>query len=79
MQAADRATSAPPAEELHRLLAGEHHDPHAILGAHPHADGTAVRVLRPEADEVTVLTDDDEYPLEHLAGGFFHGMTHGSG
>jgi 1,4-alpha-glucan branching enzyme len=79
VQAADRATSAPPAEELHQLLAGEHHDPHSILGAHPYSDGTAVRVLRPHADEVTVLTDDGEYPLEHLAGGFFHGMIHGTG
>jgi 1,4-alpha-glucan branching enzyme len=79
VQAADRATSAPPAEELHRLLAGEHHDPHSILGAHPHPDGTAVRVLRPHADEVTVLSDDGEYPLEHLTGGLFHGVTHGSG
>ncbi|MGH3822541.1 MAG: GlgB N-terminal domain-containing protein, partial [Pseudonocardiaceae bacterium] len=41
---ADRATSAPPADELHRLLTGEHHDPHSVLGAHPRPEGTAVRV-----------------------------------
>jgi hypothetical protein len=64
VQAADRATSAPPADELRRLLAGEHHDPHSVLGAHPQRAGTAVRVLRPHADEVTVLSDDGEYPLE---------------
>ncbi|MDT7712985.1 MAG: 1,4-alpha-glucan branching enzyme, partial [Pseudonocardiales bacterium] len=74
VQAADRATSAPPADELRRLLAGEHHDPHSVLGAHPQPAGTAVRVLRPQADEVTVLSDDGEYPLEQGAGGFFHGV-----
>ena len=74
VQAADRATSAPPADELRRLLAGEHHDPHSVLGAHPQRAGTAVRVLRPHADEVTVLSDDGEYPLEQGAGGLFHGM-----
>jgi 1,4-alpha-glucan branching enzyme len=77
VQAADRATSAPPADELHQLLAGEHHNPHSVLGAHPHSEGTVVRVLRPHADEVTVLTDNGEYPLEHWTGGFFHGVTHG--
>jgi 1,4-alpha-glucan branching enzyme len=74
VQAADRATSAPPADELRRLLAGEHHDPHSVLGAHPQRAGTAVRVLRPHADEVTVLSDDGEYPLEQGTGGLFHGM-----
>jgi 1,4-alpha-glucan branching enzyme len=74
VQAADRATSAPPADELRRLLAGEHHDPHSVLGAHPQPPGTAVRVLRPQADEVTVLSDDGEYPLEQGTGGLFHGM-----
>ncbi|ARQ68370.1 1,4-alpha-glucan branching enzyme [Streptomyces marincola] len=37
-----------------RLLAGEHHDPHALLGAHPAPGGTLVRVLRPLARRVTV-------------------------
>ncbi|MGH3673132.1 MAG: GlgB N-terminal domain-containing protein, partial [Pseudonocardiaceae bacterium] len=73
VHAADRTTSAPHLDELNRLLAGEHHDPHSVLGAHSLPDGTAVRVLRPHADEVTVLTDDGEYPLEHYSGGLFHG------
>jgi 1,4-alpha-glucan branching enzyme len=72
--APDRAASAPPADEVRRLLAGEHHDPHSVLGAHAHPDGTAVRVLRPHADEVTVLADGAEYLLEHRTGGLFHGM-----
>jgi 1,4-alpha-glucan branching enzyme len=73
----DRATSAPPDDELRRLLAGAHHDPHSVLGAHLHLHGTAVRVLRPYADEVTVLTDGREFPLERSTEGFFHGVTPG--
>ncbi|WP_438364037.1 GlgB N-terminal domain-containing protein, partial [Streptomyces viridosporus] len=38
-----------------RLLAGAHHDPHALLGAHPVPGGIAVRALRPFAREVGVV------------------------
>jgi 1,4-alpha-glucan branching enzyme len=79
VHAADHATSAPLADERRRLLAGEHHDPHSVLGAHPHPEGIIVRVLRPHADAVTVLTDDGEYPLAHCGEGFFHGRTHTNG
>ncbi|MCS0634156.1 1,4-alpha-glucan branching enzyme [Streptomyces sp. LP05-1] len=41
-----------------RLLAGEHHDPHGLLGAHPGPDGVVVRVLRPYARRVAVLTGE---------------------
>ena len=77
MHATDRASSAPPDDELRRLLAGAHHDPHSVLGAHPHPDGTAIRVLRPHADAVTVLASGEEYSLERSAEGFFHGVMPG--
>ena len=32
---------------IDRLLGGAHHDPHSVLGAHPHADGTVIRVAPP--------------------------------
>ncbi|MBW0009781.1 MAG: 1,4-alpha-glucan branching enzyme, partial [Pseudonocardiales bacterium] len=79
VHAADRAISAPPADELRRLLDGEHHDPHSVLGTHPYPEGTVIRVLRPHADEVTVLADGAEYPLEYCAGGLFHGVGPGPG
>ncbi len=42
-------------EELDRLVGGAHHNPHAVLGAHPTADGTTtIRTLRPEATSVSV-------------------------
>ena len=33
--------------EIERLVAGQHHDPHLILGAHPGPEGVVVRALRP--------------------------------
>ena len=51
---------------IDRVLGGAHHDPHSVLGAHPHPNGTVVRALRPHAAEVAVLVDGDEqraYPL----------------
>jgi 1,4-alpha-glucan branching enzyme len=47
-------TAAPATTETERLIRGEHHDPHAVLGNHPTAGGTVVRVLRPNADAVEV-------------------------
>jgi len=44
---------------IDRVLGGAHHNPHGVLGAHPHANGTVVRTLRPHADEVAVLVDGD--------------------
>ncbi|XTP09178.1 1,4-alpha-glucan branching enzyme [Streptomyces albus subsp. chlorinus] len=51
-----RLPAAPPLPEQDRsrLLAGTHHDPHALLGAHPVPGGVAVRTLRPFAASVTV-------------------------
>ncbi|MER5495451.1 1,4-alpha-glucan branching enzyme [Streptomyces sp. NPDC002490] len=66
------ATAAPvPAADRERLLAGTHHDPHAVLGAHPRADGLAVRVLRPYALGVSVETaDGGSFPLHDDGDGF---------
>ena len=38
--------------EIERLVAGQHHDPHSILGAHPGPDGSSIRALRPLATSV---------------------------
>ena len=45
----NRATShlAPDPGELARLVAGVHHDPHSILGAHEYGEQTVIRALRP--------------------------------
>ena len=45
-------TPAPIARtELDRLLHGVHHNPHELLGPHPHDGGVTVRVLKPLARE----------------------------
>ena len=35
---------------IDHVLGGAHHNPHGVLGAHPHPNGTVVRTLRPHAD-----------------------------
>ena len=74
---APAATSAPEPDDVRRLLVGAHHAPHSVLGAHPHPDGTVVRVLKPEADEVDVLRDGTEHRLTRTPEGLFHGVVPG--
>ena len=58
--------------EIDRVVAGTHHDPHSILGAHPGPGGVVVRVLRPLASSVTVvLPDGQRFPAEHVHEGVF--------
>jgi 1,4-alpha-glucan branching enzyme len=58
--------------ELDRLLAGAHHDPHALLGAHPGPDGITVRALRPMAAAVSVLLPNGRrFAMEHVHEGVF--------
>lgn len=61
----------PDAAELSRLLGGEHHDPHSILGAHEYADHTVIRVLRPNALEVVALVGAERYPFSHVEDALF--------
>ncbi|HUO04860.1 MAG TPA: 1,4-alpha-glucan branching protein GlgB [Candidatus Binataceae bacterium] len=49
---------------IDRLLALEHHDPHAILGLHPARGGVVVRAFRPGAVAVALLPDGgDAIPM----------------
>jgi 1,4-alpha-glucan branching enzyme len=58
--------------EIDRVVAGHHHDPHSVLGAHPGPDGVIVRALRPLATSVTlVLEDGRRFPMEHVHQGVF--------
>ncbi|NEB09936.1 1,4-alpha-glucan branching enzyme, partial [Streptomyces coelicoflavus] len=54
-----------------RLLAGAHHDPHALLGAHPVPGGVAFRSLRPFAREVGVVVDGERHALVSEGDGLF--------
>ena len=61
----------PSTDDLARLLAGTHHDPHSVLGAHPLRGGTAIRALRPDAEKVVALIGSATYELTHVEGGVF--------
>jgi 1,4-alpha-glucan branching enzyme len=67
-------------DELDRLIAGAHHDPHAVLGAHPTPRGeTIVRTLRPEATEVSVLIGRTRTPMQRVHdGGVFEAVLDGA-
>ncbi|MGW2249258.1 1,4-alpha-glucan branching protein GlgB [Kitasatospora sp. NPDC001660] len=73
-----RLPEAPlPPAEVDRLVGGQHHDPHALLGAHPMHGGTAIRVLRPFAERVVVETAQGPAELTHQQGGLFTGLLAG--
>jgi 1,4-alpha-glucan branching enzyme len=57
--------------DLHRLLSGQHHDPHSILGAHEYGDHTVIRTLRPHAESVAALIGGVRYEASHVDGGLF--------
>ncbi|WP_434600553.1 1,4-alpha-glucan branching enzyme [Streptomyces sp. A5-4] len=60
--------------ERERLLAGSHHDPHGVLGAHPAPGGIGFRALRPYATAVTVLADGLRAELIDDGDGLFSGV-----
>ncbi|MFF3911838.1 histone H1-like repetitive region-containing protein, partial [Streptomyces sp. NPDC001848] len=62
------------AADRERLLAGTHHDPHSVLGAHAVPGGVAFRAFRPYALSVTVVAGDERVELHDDGGGFFSGL-----
>ena len=61
----------PHTADLNRLLAGEHHDPHSVLGAHEYGDHTVIRAYRPHAVEVVALVGGERYVFQHIESGLF--------
>ncbi|MGW0335291.1 1,4-alpha-glucan branching enzyme [Streptomyces sp. NPDC003011] len=62
------------AGDRERLLAGTHHAPHSVLGAHSVPGGIAFRAFRPYALSVTVLADGVRAELHDDGDGFFSGL-----
>jgi 1,4-alpha-glucan branching enzyme len=61
---------AAPESELARLARGEHHDPHAILGAHPAVGGTVVRAFHPDASAAALIAPSGgTAPMEPIGHG----------
>src|ERR1700749_4379451 len=62
--------------EIERIVAGQPHDPHSVLGAHPGPDGVIIRALRPMAKSVTAVLDDGRrLPMTHVHQGVFAGTV----
>ncbi|HEY6795478.1 MAG TPA: 1,4-alpha-glucan branching protein GlgB [Kineosporiaceae bacterium] len=66
-------------EELERLVTGEHHDPHRLLGAHPEQDAAGdehvvIRGWYPDAVQMALLTEGRRIEMRrlHPAGVFAH-------
>jgi 1,4-alpha-glucan branching enzyme len=79
-----RQLMRPSDDELSRLLANEHDNPHSILGVHPakvgDTEGLIVRVMHPDASsaDAIVLPNGERVPLEPIASGLFGGFLAGS-
>ncbi|MET0864753.1 MAG: 1,4-alpha-glucan branching enzyme, partial [Nakamurella sp.] len=72
------APQGPTNDDYDKLLGGDTHDPHGILGAHPQGDGTTVvRTLRHHAQNVTLLQGGKEIPFESTYGGVFSAVIDG--
>ena len=61
-------------EEIDRVVGGAHHDPHSVLGPHPHDGAVTVRVLRPWAKSVVVVGEAFRVSLQHERGGVWVGV-----
>lgn len=61
-------------ETLAAIVEGHHHDPHAILGPHVHEGQVTVRILRPLAQRVQVVTGGTDIELAHEYGGIWVGV-----
>ena len=59
------ATPPTPYDDIERIVAGHHHDPHSVLGAHVTEQGLVIRVLRPFATTVTLHTAAGDIPMAH--------------
>jgi 1,4-alpha-glucan branching enzyme len=51
---------------MDQLIAGEVHDPHAVLGAHSEDGRTVIRTLRRGAEDVAVVVDSLRYPMARV-------------
>ena len=60
--------------DLDRLVDGWHPNPHAILGPHQFKGEVTVRVLRPMAESVTVVTENYSIQLDHEFRGVWCGV-----
>lgn len=61
----------PAEDDLTHLVAGTHHNPHSILGAHEYHGHTVIRAFKPYATEVAALVGGKRYELQPISMGLF--------
>ncbi len=67
-----------PEAEAARLARGEHHDPHAVLGAHAVAGGSIIRAFHPDASGVELRLAEERVPMEAVGPGLWAAFVAGS-
>ncbi|HEX2194989.1 MAG TPA: 1,4-alpha-glucan branching protein GlgB [Candidatus Limnocylindria bacterium] len=73
------ASPAPDADAVARLLAGEGHDPHAVLGVHAADGGAVVRAFHPDATDVELLPSGGQpLAMAALGGGLWGAFVDGA-
>ena len=71
--------------DLERLVTGQHHDPHHLLGAHPERDGdgrdrVVIRGWRPGAIGMVILAGEQRIEMRRVhPAGVFAGVLEGPG
>ena len=62
--------------DLARLVRGEHHQPHRVLGPHPQDGQVVIRAWRPDATAVAALVGTDRVELDRVhPAGLFEGAV----
>jgi len=51
---------------MNAVIAGETHDPHSLLGAHPSGGHTVIRTMRKGAKEVAVVVEGERTPMTQV-------------
>ncbi|HET6481900.1 MAG TPA: 1,4-alpha-glucan branching enzyme, partial [Actinoplanes sp.] len=51
---------------MNSVVAGDTHDPHGILGAHPAGDNTIIRTLRKGAKTVTLVHEGERVEMTRV-------------
>ena len=79
MAISKKAANTLPDLDVHyvgRVSGGAHHDPHSLLGVHPHEGGWVIRALRPLAKSVSAeLGAKKSLELTHLEFGVWQGFV----
>ncbi len=64
-----------PSDFVWSVSSGSHHEPHSLLGVHPHEKGWVIRALRPLAKSVTAELASEKVELSHVENGLWQGYV----